>query len=233
MEKIKNDISLCSIHIPKSAGTSFRNILKSVYGRNGVVRLDINVSRKVQINDKAFTGSSLSSGVAVAHGHYSFRQFQQYFDESQDLKVITWLRHPVKRTISLYYYLMEQIHSQVIFTRRAERTMDRMTYSLLEFATKPENCNRMHRFLKGVKLTEMDFVGITEYFDEDIHHLAAIMNWPKVKSLAVNKTRKKGKDIPDDVIEQIEAANQKDMEIYAEAMNLRNERLKAHSNPKV
>ncbi|WP_421947534.1 hypothetical protein [Phaeodactylibacter xiamenensis] len=38
--KIGNQLELLSFHIPKSAGTSFRNMLRDVYGAEAVLRFD-------------------------------------------------------------------------------------------------------------------------------------------------------------------------------------------------
>ena len=59
-KKISNNIELVSIHIPKTAGTSFRNVLKSAYSRKSVVRFDI---RRGKIEMEKKHASSLSGSV--------------------------------------------------------------------------------------------------------------------------------------------------------------------------
>ena len=227
--KITNNIELCSIHIPKSAGTSFRNIMVDVYGKKNLIRLDVNIDDELKIDEQPYNKPSLPDNVKVIHGHYSIAQLKEQLEISEDVKIITWIRHPVERAISNYYYLVERLEARLIHTNNSRRTLSRLIKTLQDFCAFPRNRNRSKRFLRGVKLDELDFVGITEHFDEDIHDLAEIMGWPKVQSLAVNKTQKKESNIDPSLLKLIEEWNAEDMELYHRALELREERRKSLS----
>lgn len=66
--KISNQLELVSLHIPKTAGTSFRNILKDVYGASHVARLDIR--RNTELNGKRLNSSKLKSGIDLHEGTF-------------------------------------------------------------------------------------------------------------------------------------------------------------------
>jgi hypothetical protein len=66
-------LELISIHIPKTAGTSFRNTLKTVYGEDHVARLDIELYDKhIRLNELDYFESSLPNHLKVIHGHFSY-----------------------------------------------------------------------------------------------------------------------------------------------------------------
>ena len=98
----QNKLILISLHIPKTAGTSFRNILKSVYGENQVVRFDISRMGVVRMNENVYQKSKLPN-VKVIHGHFTFQDLSGSFTLPETYKLITWMRDPVKRVISNYY----------------------------------------------------------------------------------------------------------------------------------
>jgi len=112
--KIENSIELVSLHIPKTAGTSFRNILKEVYGSSHVARLDIR--RNIEVDGRIFKGSGLKKGVQVVHGHFSFRKLTDNFDIPSGCPVVTWLREPAERVISNYYYLDKILRKELSFS---------------------------------------------------------------------------------------------------------------------
>ena len=107
--KIKNKIELVSIHIPKTAGTSFRNILKNVYGEKEVIRFDISNRRGITIEEKVLKSKKLSRRIKVIHGHFTYRNLTKMVALSDNVPIVTWLRNPIKRVISNYYYLEEKI----------------------------------------------------------------------------------------------------------------------------
>ena len=90
---IKNQLELVSIHIPKTAGTSFRGILKEVYGEAGVIRLDIDLLKEeLRIDEQGFSKKKLPGSVKVAHGHFSPALLRSRFEIAPEVPFITWLR---------------------------------------------------------------------------------------------------------------------------------------------
>src|SRR5690606_33266366 len=100
----KFNLELLSLHIPKTAGTSFRNILKSVYGEDAVVRLDINKNLLTRLNEELYESPAIPNA-RVLHGHYFYKNIHKRVEIPEEVKIITWLRDPVKRVISNFYYL--------------------------------------------------------------------------------------------------------------------------------
>ena len=222
--KIENNIELVSLHIPKTAGTSFRNILKEVYGSSHVSRLDIR--RNIELDGKIFKGSGLKKSVRVVHGHFSFRKLTDNFDIPAGCPVVTWLREPAERVISNYYYLDKILRKELNEEKKDLNILAKMEKTLLEYASTEANRNRMSKFLDGISPEEFFFIGFTDHYEEDLEQLAKLLNWKNYSEFKQNITGSKP-DIDQDTLSRIRDLNQADYEIYNKALQIREERNKA------
>lgn len=223
-KKISNSIELASIHIPKTAGTSFRNTLKDVYGKKSVVRLDIRSGgKKIEVEQKAHRGSKLSSSIKVIHGHFRYKDLIELFDINEDVPVITWMRDPVERVISNYYYLSEILAKELQEEKKGLNILAKMQRSLLEYARDDISRNRMYKFLDGMPMEKFHFVGIQEHYDEDLADLMQVLKVEKFPKIQVNVTGKK-REVSQETMQEIRALNAFDIAMYEGALKLRNER---------
>jgi hypothetical protein len=199
---------LISIHIPKTAGTSFYHILRQVYGDS----LSISYKRRDIKGQAPFFDQS-----EVIHGHFLYEEVASLHLQSQ-AQVICWLRHPVERVISNYHFFIQGLQSPDRNPEQYELNKHRISESLLTYAQRKENRNRMHKFLQGISLKDMFFIGFVEQFETDINQIAKMLNWPKVSIPVMNK----GKSIVTDphIRQQILTLNHLDWELYQQAKRL-------------
>lgn len=220
---------LISIHIPKTAGTSFRNILKSVYGEKEVVRFDISMRGMVRMNEMPWNEKKLPN-CKVLHGHFSYEALTSGF-EIPDCPVITWLRDPVQRVASNYYYLESRLQDILQEEKRNLHILEKMQRSLLEFAHAEINRNRQWKFLKGVSLQKLAFVGLVEHFENDIPKLANALGWKNIPEILYhNVTPKENRMIPEDIAEEIRRLNALDEQLYREAQAWRQQNAPVYSD---
>jgi hypothetical protein len=220
--KTNSNLELISIHIPKTAGTSFRNILKDVYGDKNVVRLDI--PNNVELNKKKFEGNKLDPEIRVVHGHFSYKRLTEAFEIQKDIPVITWLRDPATRVISNYYYLDMILRKELDEERKGLNILLKMEKSLLEYASTKVNRNRIWKFMKGMAIEDLFFVGLTEHYEEDLKYLGQKLGWKKHKIFQHNPTADKP-EVDQETIDRIKELNSKDYKIYNRALELRKERI--------
>ncbi len=212
---------LISLHIPKTAGTSFRNILKNVYGDKQVVRVDINEIGVIRINEKIIETNELPSA-KVIHGHFSIEALKSKFVMPDEYRLITWMRDPVKRVISNYYYLELRLQELMMEDVVKLNMLKKMQRSLIEYARVDENRNRQSKFLKGAHINEFDFIGIHEAFSKEIPRLAKIMNWKQIPDvLFQNKTESVENTISNEILEEIKELNLIDVDLYNQALQIR------------
>ncbi len=212
---------LISLHIPKTAGTSFRNILKNIYGEDQVVRFDINEIGEVRLNQILYSGKDLPK-VRVIHGHFVMESIKNKFPLPTDCKMITWLRDPVKRVISNYYYLESRIQELLDEEKNNLNILIKIQRTLIEYARAEINRNRQSKFLAGSELKDFQFVGIQEFFDSEITRLAAVLKWKKIPEvLHHNKTPEVRGVISEEVLDEIRSLNMEDILLYDEALRIR------------
>lgn len=214
-------VKLVSIHIPKTAGTSFIHSLKKQYGYQKVTRIDIN-DNKIRINKIPLSKAYVYKKISVIHGHYSIGLLNNQLHLPSNIPVITWLRDPVERVISNYYYLYKRLDEELKEEKKELNILSKMRRSLIEYAQDERNCNRMSKFLKGIELKDFFFIGIVENYDKDIQELGRKLNWSTPEIVMHNKTGKINKLTIDEKTKAlIRSYNKKDQVLYEQALTLR------------
>ncbi|PSR12089.1 MAG: hypothetical protein DA408_14370 [Bacteroidetes bacterium] len=224
-QRIGTQLKLISVHIPKTAGTSFRNTLCAVYGQTAVARLDIHLEdEQIRLNEQDFEALDLPRRVRVVHGHFSPKLLEKYFQIDPTTPVITWLRNPVERVVSNYYYLQSRLQEELREEEKGLNILSKMQRTLLEYAAAEVNQNRMSKFLAGRSLREFAFVGIQEFYETDLATMGHQMSWEQPPAFHHNATEKK-EELSAAEYQAIAAWNAADMALYQEGLSLRQQRL--------
>jgi len=198
------------IHIPKTAGTSFKeNILKPLYKNKFYYDKFIGLSTKkrayslknnlILYNWETFVFPDNYENYDVIGGHFTFDKYKHL-----NLPIITFLRDPVERMISHYY-----------FYREASKIY--MNKSIIEFSK--IYANFMTSQL-GSNVDSLYFVGFTEYYDESIKVFADKfeLELPKNK----NKKHRESKSahiITSEDRKIIKKINKEDYRLYQNALD--------------
>ncbi|MGD1808712.1 glycosyltransferase [Dapis sp. BLCC M126] len=198
-------VELISVHVPKAAGTAFRQVLLQVYGTQGVLTDKTNM---FEDNMPA----TIHWQTKVIEGHFRAGKYDKLFPNAQR---ITWLREPIRRLISDY-----------CFRHISNPTKDYLNKEgLLKFAQ--SNSNLMTYCVNGKSLDYFDFVGITEYFAEDLLELKNTLGWSDYEVIYQNRNPypeyvEFQKEVLSDkkLMADLAAANSEDMELYAAALKL-------------
>lgn len=211
-------IRLISIHIPKTAGTSFHEVLSSVYGDRvspTLRRRDVpEISEGGKVSDL-----KLPQEWTVLHGHLRYGEITDLHQQHTS-DILCWLRHPADRVISNHAFFIDRLGHPEINPEVSALNAHRRKESLLEYASLPENRNRMSWFLEGTTLDSFLFIGFQENFSEDLSVLAQRLGWSGIKVPRLNE-RKAERIIDPDLFEEICSLNDADMALYREAMLIR------------
>ena len=200
----KKRLEIISIHIPKTGGTSFWRLLEHIYGPQAVQRV-------FPKNYQTFTPITVKSSIRALHGHFRYSKLTQQVELSTQVKLISWVRNPVDRVISNYYYRIEKDEMKKV--------------GLLNYASRPTARNRMGHHLTGMDLSNFFFIGILEKFWEDCSQLGHMMNWPGFPHFWENMSGYEDKQVSRQVRDEIRALNKEDEEIYRCALDLRLKRI--------
>ena len=210
-------IELISVHIPKTAGTAFRHVLTDVYGLDGV--LGDYPPNQIHQPEKP-----IDPKIKVIHGHFTPSKYRGYFPTA---KRIVWLRHPLFRLISEYFFAKTiNDRNNAIHAKLLDDNL-----SILEFARIPQMKNLLSQKIQGIELVQFDFVGIQEFYLQDLVDLKNLMGWSNFQPITKNSNRypqyqKCLQEILNDssLMNSLAKLNQEDMILYREALHLRAKR---------
>lgn len=211
--------ALLSMHIPKTAGLAFREILYRQYGPTRVLAINQGALRR----QEQTLSHHFRKRHQVIHGHLPYTHLKPL--HGPDTKIITWLRDPVQRVVSNYYYNLT--HE---FPKRQRENPDRQMMSLQEFIERPKRQNVMSRFLEGIELEDLDFFGFQEDFAGGLDRLAEQMGWTLTaqdRTRRVNDNRRVKAKHPTpspETLRRVRELNQADIELYGRAQQLWRER---------
>ena len=217
MKDKKTGVEIISVHVPKTAGSAFTRVLFKVYSPEAVF-LDYPYEKDYQ---RQFMKEG-DANVRVIHGHFPGSRYKHKF---ADAKRIIWLREPVNFLIS--YYCFNKVFRRTVFYD----LLQQKNFSFWEFAQIPENQNIMSVYLRDMKLEDFFFVGIQEFFEEDLQQLKNLLFWPDVTVSQENNNiysdyQRIKKEVFNDrsIVKKVATLNSEDMEIYKQALSLREKR---------
>ncbi|NEQ41296.1 MAG: methyltransferase domain-containing protein, partial [Okeania sp. SIO3I5] len=223
LEEVKAKV--ISIHVPKTAGTTFKKVLRQIYHLEEIF---FDYPHRGDLRHNMLTKPK--PGIKVIHGHFPGNKYDSKFPE---YRKIIWLRNPIKRLISLYFFWKTW---QILVESDAENLppVKESSLTFLEFAERPDMANQIKsKFVQEQKLTDFYFVGIQEFFSEDLYELKAMLNWPEYELETQNsnpypeyKLLLKEVLSNQEIVNKISAINQEDIELYREALSLRERRRK-------
>lgn len=195
-----------SIHIPRTGGTTFRNLLFYWYG---IINVYHDETHKSYIpNVEVGPIPSNIHMFDVIHGHFPYKKY-----EYMGLPTVVWVRNPVDILISQYYVLKKhnvtprspKIHLEVVEKRMG----------LLEYAEYKGSRNTLHKFIGGVSLDKFAFIGITEHYAHSLSNLRKWNRLPIPNTFPVYNFQSYP-DVERNDRETIASFNKKDIELYNE-----------------
>ena len=160
-------LPVISVHIPKTAGTAFADVLVANFG-DAVAFSYGNRHPKTHPLLKEIGRPSgpddlkriADAGIRIIHGHFFVRRFRQLGIEPSNVWV--WLRDPAERLISEYYFNRgrDDVINPLATALQAENL------SLVDYARRKDARNLQHRLLQPYDIDDLGFVGLTEFYDD-------------------------------------------------------------------
>jgi hypothetical protein len=216
-------LELISIHIAKTGGRSFYEILRNEYGDE----LDQRNSRVDFFPDKDYSNALINripEYIRVIHGHLHYIHVKDIHEKYKP-KIVTWLREPVDRVISNYYFMIQRVNED----GEKHPQYSKRGHSLIEYAHDSVP-NKMSKCLRGINAEDLFFIGFQETFDEDVKRLAGKLGWKKeIPDVHLNAgsgfdsyehAPTKREDITQEMRNEIATLNKKDIALYREVKRL-------------
>lgn len=220
-----------SVHIPKTAGSSFLGALRSHFGDR--IHLDSDNmllqyprwKRNVKAAWRCLkTVFQPMPPVECIHGHFLPFNYA-WLGRRQNVRFITWLRDPIERLVSQYHHIQRRYDPAR--SRPMQRRVVEEQWTLEKFLFHPYYQNMYCQLFWRFRPERFDFIGIVEHYEQDIACLSGILGSP----LAVyHENRNPKKDVsryrlPDVLRQRAEQHHSRDMALYRKALEWRRRRL--------
>ncbi len=190
---------LINIHIPKTAGTTLRDTLGEIFNQ---------IPHKPSFVFGPYEGgyADLRDGFIkllpqlfdreerMISGHYRYRDIADVISPVRErVALITFLRDPVQRTLSDYFYCISEAHTDPEGFKNQFPTFE-------DYMQSPGDMNKTLEYLKPFDsatseealynaIEKFDFVGITENFDEDFQIVLQALGGKSQPALRNNVNR--------------------------------------------
>lgn len=229
---------LISVHMPKAGGMSFRSLLEEYYGthfQHDYADLPINspVKERHAMAEASFKKSQNTlmwefnhRNTKCIHGHFIPYKYAGLYGK-KNIQFVTWLRDPLERLASHYHFWFRHYDAKTT-PGALHRKVVEENWSFETFCFSKEMQNFYAQFLWKFPITQFDFVGITEHFDDDIRFFAkTFLGQLDINIPATNQNPEKPKNYFDDkaFIEKLKVFYAKDYGIYNTALEMRKARL--------
>src|SRR5205085_9196261 len=108
-------------------------------------------------------------GVECIHGHFLPVKYL-LLAIRREITFVTWVRHPVQILLSNYYYWRRTYEPDT--SPRLHRQIVEEDWSVERFCLSAEMRNLYGQFLWGFPVENFDFIGVTEFYEEDLAYFA-------------------------------------------------------------
>lgn len=212
---------LIFVHVPKTAGSTFKSLISKEFNSKDILVIDSPswISEELIVNRSNLPGSVTqkpNSNIKFMCGHFKATKALNMYP---DATLITWLRNPVERVVSQYYYYLGASYTYGV--RTEHRTYDLVT---LEDFIKYSSHQNIATSLLDVPLDRFKFIGIKEHFKEELKRFNRVMrfnlNQPTVDYNVNSKKQNINENysVSEEIRELIRYHNKKDVEMYEECL---------------
>jgi hypothetical protein len=220
-------MTIISVHLPKTAGTSFSASLAMYFGSR--LRYDYG-DQAISKPPMERWQQAISAGVLLAergldeiecvHGHFLPSKYLPLKKKSA-MTFITWMREPAARLFSHYHYWQHSYDAATAAPHH--RRVIEEDWSLERFCFSEEFRNIYTQYLWRFPLEKFSFVGISEYFQEDLEDFSTRYLSTDLPHQHHNVTPRAGSvtDLDEGFLREVRDYHAADIALYARALNLR------------
>ena len=222
---------IISVHLPKTAGSSFRTALEQVFRKKlrkdyqgSGLNLSLLARHQRTLQQAQTIAEQGLADIQCIHGHFLPAKYLLLRDITP-LTFVTWVREPIARLISHYYYWQRSYDPQT--SAPHHKMVVEQEWTLEQFCLSPSFQNLYHQYLWAFPLHYFSFIGVTEFYEEDLRYFADHFLQQPLPHLAEN-TGALPREIPlsQKSLENIYAFHGADITLYKEAVYQRDYRPK-------
>jgi hypothetical protein len=211
-------VELIFLHLPKTGGSSFLEVLKFSYGDKHVRHFERDECLELQSQGLKIS-EVIGPEVRVIHGHIRFKEVKDIY-KKQRPKLITFFREPVERVVSNYNWWKHTLKDNPAHPAYSHRND-----SLSSYVGSKDTQNKMSYFLRGCSLKDFTYIGFLDSFENDLQEIKKLFAWPEPPKFhekkAENFSPKSKEPLDDDLLKKIKKLNKRDLVLYQKALSYR------------
>lgn len=212
---------LVSLHLPKTAGTSFADTLQRRFGDRllkDYADMPMHMPRGTREAQALLSvparRRALSSGnVEAVHGHFLPAAYR-WATAGRPVRFIAWLRDPLQRVVS-HYHFWRRDYDGLDPRQPLRNRMLREDWSLERFCLGPEMRDLYRQYLWGFDPNRFDAIGLTERYAEDMRAMLGATASEQVPVLLANPDRGERYRLPASLEHRMRAHHAADLRLYA------------------
>lgn len=214
------DARIISVHIPKTAGTSFLKALEDGLGTehvrqdfgNRVGRLNVETLISEAETFNAKLQNNYVDGIQCIHGHFPPQKYRCLIE--QGWMAITWLREPAAQLYSNFHHILRTANTFEYLPDTIGYCTINEGLNFRNFALHPMTRNFMQRFF--CRDLQYSFVGITERYRTDLEYFSNKFLGFSLPFSVQNSFSdpSAAPAIEPDLIKEIERVHKRDYEMY-------------------
>lgn len=219
---------LISIHIPRTAGTSFRFLLKQYYGQsvlfdygdpimvNNLIRTGF--ARKSKIKNRIF--KSDFNNKRCIHGHFLPYKYLDF--KKEESAFVVWIREPMDRLMSHYSFIIKENKKHPDVSPFHQKVI-KEKWNFEKFCLDKTAQNLYSKFFWNFPISKLNFIGSLEDYDHDINLFCnKYFDHLDQELITSNKTLKKPSYSPN-LLAMVKEFHKEDYILYGKLMKRRNE----------
>lgn len=224
-------MTIISVHLPKTAGTSFEASLTDHFG--GGFRRDYDdqpITKPVAVRGREALTAALDiaeqglPAIDCVHGHFLPLKYL-LLDTCCELTFITWMREPVARLLSHYFYWQSSYDPAT--SAPHHRQVIELGWTLEQFCLSEQFRNLYTQYLWGFPLEKFAFIGISENYPEDLREFSRRYLGTELEAQRKNTTVCTGqrRELEPELLARVRRFHAADIALYQRALQLRQARL--------
>jgi len=203
-----------SIHIPKTGGITLYNVLCEHFGDGLQTAYGPRAAEGVKIDSKG--------PPRCIHGHQVMKDWGEHIRKQPQVRWLTFLRDPLLGAISFYYFTRKRLLADPNELLFDDRGLDAWLLNREQHRwPKPPGYafNRYSKFLRqtGREVGKIDFIGLTDRFDESMFLMYQQFGWKPIHYKASNKGSYDTPEIDPKVLAEFRSINAADYRLYKRA----------------
>lgn len=216
---------ILSIHVPKAAGNSFRELLQAKFGDRmmgdygdwaGFDNPEANERRLARTREMRQRGPELQAKYDIIHGHFVADKYEGLFPET---KYLAFFRDPYQQAVAHYYFLLRNPQRD----HPEERIFHENKMTLHDYLHWEAFRNHTSQYLGTIPIDAFTMVGMSEEFPRSLELFKAAfgLDLGRERFVNVNEERRtSGYDIDDEIRKAVDKYRPADIELYRRAKEL-------------